>query len=289
MTSATLLLRSTNARRRKDRIMRSLMVLSVLAALTPLILITVDVIRLGASAIRPSFFTQGPPGDVSALGGGALNGIIGTVFMVGIAIALAVPVGILGAVYLVELARDSRFSRSVRFFADVMTGIPSIVFGIFVYSAVVLVMHHFSAIAGGISLALIMWPIVLRTSEEILRLVPHELREASYALGVPQWRTVWKVVLPSAASGLVTGTMLAVARVAGETAPLLFTALGNQFVTTNLNAPMSALPLEIFRGATSAFEAAIQRAWASALTLLVLVLLLSLGGRWIAARREARA
>lgn len=289
MTTATLLLRSTNARRRKDRIMRSLMVLSVLAALTPLILITVDVIRLGASAIRPSFFTQGPPGDVSALGGGALNGIIGTVFMVGIAIVLAVPVGILGAVYLVELARDSRFSRSVRFFADVMTGIPSIVFGIFVYSAVVLVMHHFSAIAGGISLALIMWPIVLRTSEEILRLVPHELREASYALGVPQWRTVWKVVLPSAASGLVTGTMLAVARVAGETAPLLFTTLGNQFVTTNLNAPMSALPLEIFRGATSAFEAAIQRAWASALTLLVLVLLLSLGGRWLAARREARA
>jgi phosphate transport system permease protein len=265
------------------------MVLSVLAALAPLVLIVVDVVRLGAAAIRPSFFTQGPPGDVSALGGGALNGIIGTVMMVGLAIALAVPVGIMGAIYLVELARDSRFARSVRFFADVMTGIPSIVFGIFVYSAVVLVMHHFSALAGAVALALIMWPIVLRTSEEILRLVPNEIREASYALGVPQWRTVWKVVLPSAASGLVTGTMLAVARVAGETAPLLFTALGNQFVTTNINAPMSALPLEIFRGATSAFAASIQRAWAAALTLLVLVLLLSLGGRWLAARREARS
>jgi phosphate transport system permease protein len=218
-----------------------------------------------------------------------LNGIIGTVFMVAIAIAIAVPVGLLGAIYLVEFARENRFARSVQFFADVMTGIPSIVFGIFVYSAMVLVMHHFSALAGAVSLALIMWPIVLRTSEEILRLVPDELREASYALGVPRWRTVVKVVLPAAAGGLVTGTMLAVARVAGETAPLLFTALGNQFVTTNVNAPMSALPLEIFRGATSAFAASIQRAWASALTLLVFVLLMSLGGRWLAARREARA
>jgi phosphate transport system permease protein len=218
-----------------------------------------------------------------------LNGIIGTVFMVAMAIVITVPAGMMGAIYLVEFARGSRFGRSVRFFADVMTGIPSIVFGIFVYASVVAWMRHFSAIAGALSLALIMWPIVLRTSEEILRLVPNELREASYALGVPQWKTVVRVVLPAAAGGLVTGTMLAVARVAGETAPLLFTALGNQFVTTNVNAPMSALPLEIFRGATSAFAASIERAWASALTLLVLVLLLSIGGRWLAARREARA
>ena len=282
--------RISSRRRRVDRGVTALSVFAVLLALTPLIWILIDVTKTGIGAIHGlAFFTQGPPGDPSSTAGGIANGILGTLIMLGVAIVMAVPVGVLGAIYLVEFAPASRFSAAVRFFADVMSGVPSIVFGIFVYSAVVLVMHHFSALAGAVALALIMWPIVLRTSEEILRLVPNEIREASYALGVPQWRTVWKVVLPSAASGLVTGTMLAVARVAGETAPLLFTALGNQFVTTNINAPMSALPLEIFRGATSAFAASIQRAWAAALTLLVLVLLLSLGGRWLAARREARS
>jgi len=244
---------------------------------------------MGAGAIRASFFTQGPPGDASARGGGALNGILGTLIMVGIAVLIAVPAGILGAVYLVEFGARSRFATAVRFFGDVMTGIPSIVFGIFVYSAIVVTTGHYSALAGAISIALIMWPIVMRTSEEMLRLVPNDLREASYALGVPRSRTVIKVVLPSAAGGLVTGSLLAIARASGETAPLLFTALGNQFVSLKLNAPMSALPLEIFRGATTAFSASQERAWASALTLVLLVLMLSIGARVVVARREARA
>jgi len=267
--------------------MRGLMLLAILLAITPLIWIIIDVIKMGVGAIHGlSFFTK-PAVDPTSPTGGIANGIIGTLIMVGLAALIAVPLGILGAIYLSEFSFGSRFSRTVRFFADVMTGVPSIVVGIFVFALLVLG-HSFSAFSGAVALAFIMWPIVLRTAEEVIRLVPHEIREASYALGVPKWKTVLKVVLPTAAGGLVTGSMLAVARVSGETAPLLFTALGNNFTTTRLSDRMSGLPQIIFNGATSAYDVAQKRAWAGALTLIVLILLLTLGSRALFARR-ARA
>ena len=167
-----------------------------------------------------------------------------------------------------------------------MTGITSIMVGVFAYGILVVYMHHFSALAGAFALGLIMWPIVLRTSEEMLGRVPTSVREASLALGTPKWRTVLKVVLPSAAAGLTTGSMLAVARAAGETAPLLFTALGREFISFKITQPMSALPLEIFSGAQSPYPEQIQRAWAAALTLIALVLALTLVARFVTARRS---
>jgi phosphate transport system permease protein len=275
-------------RRAKDVAARTLLTFAVLIALVPLVWILYEVIRQGAGAIRGlTFFTEGPPGSPLLRGGGVANGIIGTLMMVGIALLGAIPLGILGAVWLVEFDHGSFLGRAVRFFGDVMTGIPSIVFGVFVYSMIVVATRSFSAIAGSVALGLIMWPVMLRASEEVLRLVPNEVREASYALGVPRWRTVLKVVLPTAASGLVTAVMLGTARAAGETAPLLFTALGNQFVSFRVDKPMSALPLEIFRGATTAFSAAVERAWAAALTLVVLILVLTTAARLLTARRAA--
>lgn len=279
--------RSTSSRRRiRDGLARSMLLASMFMAIVPLSWILFEVLKRGAGAIRSiAFFTEPPPGFVGSSGGGVANGIIGTLIMVGIALAIAVPLGILGALYLTEFAGRSRFAAPIRFFADVMTGIPSIVFGIFVYTLLVLATGSFSALAGAVSLALIMWPVILRASEEVLKLVPREIREASYALGVPTYRTVLKVVLPTAAGGLVTATMLGTARAAGETAPLLFTALGNQFVATNVTKPMSALPLEIFKGATTAFAAGNARAWASALTLITLILGLTTVARVITRRR----
>ena len=277
----------TPRRRRVDRAVTILSLVAVLLALAPLTWILIDVIRTGIGAIHgASFFTQAPPGDPSSTAGGIANGILGTLIILGVAILIAVPIGILGAIYLVEFAPKSRFAFFVRFFADVMSGVPSIVFGIFVYALIVATTKHYSAFAGSIALALIMWPIILRSTEEILKLVPEDLRLAAHALGAPRWRTTLQVVLPAAAGGILTGAMLGVARAAGETAPLLFTALGNQFVSARLDKPISALPLEIFRGALTVFEQANQRAWAAALTLIMFVLALSLGGRILVARRE---
>jgi phosphate transport system permease protein len=275
-------------RRRTNRLVIGLTIVAVALALIPLGWILLDVAKIGVGAIHgSSFFTQGPPGDPSSPGGGIYNGIIGTLIMMGLAAALAVPMGVLGAVFLVEFARPgSRMASAVRFFADVMSGIPSIVFGIFVYALLVKATNHFSAWAGSVAIALIVWPVILRATEEVLRLVPQDLRQAAYALGAPKWRTILQVVLPAAGSGIMTGSMLGLARGAGETAPLLFTALGNQFVSHEIGAPMSALPLEIFRGATSAYEAQRERAWAAALTLILMVLVLSVGGRWLLARRN---
>jgi phosphate transport system permease protein len=284
-------MKSVSLRRRAaDLTARALLGAGVVAALIPLIWILFSVVRMGIGAIHDlSFFTQPPPGSMALAGGGVANGIAGTVIMVGIASAISIPAGVLGAIYLAEFSPKGRIAGLVRFFADVMTGIPSIVFGIFVYTALVVAMGGFSALAGAVALALIMWPIVLRTSEEVLRLVPGEVREASYALGVPRYKTILKVVLPTAAGGITTGGMLAVARGAGETAPLLFTALGNQYVSFKLARPMSALPLEIFKGATAAFLAGNQRAWAGALTLITLILLLTMTARTLVGRRPKGA
>jgi phosphate transport system permease protein len=273
-------------RKATNRLMLALMALAVLLALVPLVSILAEVAIKGAGAIHGlSFFTQPPPGDATATGGGLANAVIGTLIMVAMATVVFVPVGILGAVYLSEFASDNRLARAVRFFSEVMTGIPSIMVGVFAYGILVVYMHHFSAIAGAFALGLIMWPIVLRTSEEMLGRVPTSVREASLALGTPKWRTVLKVVLPSAAAGLTTGSMLAVARAAGETAPLLFTALGSEYISFKITQPMSALPLEIFSGATSPYAEQVQRAWAAALTLIALVLALTLVARFVTARR----
>jgi len=277
-------------RHRKDRLITRLSAFAVALALIPLGWILYDVAKIGLKAIRSvDFFTQGPPGDPSALGGGIWNGILGTLIIVGLAAAIAVPLGVMSAVYLAEFAKPgSRLASVIRFFADVMSGIPSIVYGIFVYTLIVAATHSFSAWSGSVAIALIVWPVVMRTTEEVLKLVPEELRQASYALGAPKWRTVVQVVLPAAGAGILTGALLGLARGAGETAPLLFTAFGNQFVSSALGKPMSALPLEIYRGARTAFDPAIQRAWGAALTLIVMVLVLSVGARWLLGRR-ARA
>jgi phosphate transport system permease protein len=281
-------MKGVSARRKAtDRLMLGLMALAVLLALVPLVSILVEVAIKGAGAIHGlSFFTQAPPGDATATGGGLANAIVGTLIMVAMATVVFVPLGILGAVYLSEFASNNRLARAVRFFSEVMTGIPSIMVGVFAYGILVVYMHHFSAIAGAFALGLIMWPIVLRTSEEMLGRVPMSVREASLALGTPKWRTVLKVVLPSAAAGLTTGSMLAVARAAGETAPLLFTALGSEYISFKITQPMSALPLEIFSGATSPYAEQVQRAWAAALTLIALVLALTLVARFVTARRS---
>jgi len=268
--------------------MFGLMAFAVLLVLVPLVAIIAAVVMKGIGAIHGlSFFTQPPPGDATAPGGGLANAIVGTLLMVTMASVVFIPLGILGAVYLVEFAAESRLARAVRFFSEVMTGIPSIMVGVFAYAVLVVYMHHFSAIAGALAIGLIMWPIVLRTSEEMLGRVPSAVREASLALGTPKWRTVLKVVLPSAAAGLTTGCMLAVARAAGETAPLLFTSLSSPYISFNVTQPMSALPIEIFFGATSPYPEQIQRAWAGALTLIALVLALTLIARYVTARRSA--
>ncbi|HLF69551.1 MAG TPA: phosphate ABC transporter permease PstA [Actinomycetota bacterium] len=273
-------------RRATDIAARVLLATAVVITLIPLVWIIWSVLHLGIGAIEGlSFFTEPPPGSVALSGGGVANGIIGTLMMVGIAALISIPLGVLGAIYLIEFSQDSVLAKAIRFFAEVMTGIPSIVFGIFVYSVVVVATGGFSAMAGALALALIMWPIALRTTDEVLRLVPSEVREAAYALGIPRWRTILKVVLPTAAGGIATAGMLAIARGAGETAPLLFTALGNQHIALGLGSPMSALPLEIFKGATGAFLAGNERAWAGALTLISLILLLSITARIFAARR----
>jgi phosphate transport system permease protein len=282
-------MKGLSARRKAtNRLMLALMALAVLLALVPLVSILAEVAIKGVGAIHGlSFFTQPPPGDATATGGGLANAIIGTLIMVAMATVVFVPLGILGAVYLSEFGSNNRLARAVRFFSEVMTGIPSIMVGVFAYSIlVILFFHHFSALAGAFALGLIMWPIVLRTSEEMLGRVPASVREASLALGTPKWRTVLKVVLPSAAAGLTTGSMLAVARAAGETAPLLFTALGREFISFKITQQMSALPLEIFSGAQSPYPEQIQRAWAAALTLIALVLALTLVARFVTARRS---
>lgn len=276
------------SRRLKDRVMTVLMGLSIAIALVPLVWILVEVIAKGLAGIHSfSFFTQPPPGIPTSTGGGIYNAIAGTVEMVVIAGLIFIPLGILGGIYLVEFGAGTVLARAVRFFAEIMTGLPSIIFGLFLYLILVVRDQHFSALSGALALGVLMWPIVIRTSEEMLSRVPVEVREASLALGIPKWKTVLNVVLPSASSGLVTGCMLGVARATGETAPLLFTALGNQFTSYSLSSPISSLSLVIYNGALSPYSAQLQRAWAAALTLIAMVLIMTLAARYFAGRRNA--
>lgn len=269
MPSSVRVLQISLRRRVVDRFMTALAALTVLLVLLPLGAIFAYLIYRGFGSISWAFLTQLPK-PVGEAGGGMANGIVGTVFILGIASVMGVPLGIGAGIYLSEYGQN-RFGDLVRFVADVMNGVPSIVIGIVAYGLVVLRQKHFSAIAGGVALAIMMVPTITRTTEQMLLLVPHALREAAYGLGVPRWRTTLSITLRTATSGVVTGIMLAFARVAGETAPLLFTAFGNQFWNLHANQPTAALSLQIFNYAISPFDEWHRQAWAGALVLIVLI------------------
>ncbi len=256
-------------RRGINAVMACLTALSAFIVILPLILILAFLVYRGASAVNLDFFTQLPK-PVGEPGGGMANAIVGTLTLVGLASCLGLPLGILGGVYLAE-SRDRRLPWMIRFLADVLNGVPSIVIGIFAYTVVVLPMRRFSALAGGFALAVIMLPIVLRTTEELVRLVPASLREAALALGIPEWKVMLRIVLPTARAGIITGVMVSIARIAGETAPLLFTAFGNRFWHHGLLQPIAALPLQIFSYAIAPYDDWHRQAWAGALVLIVLI------------------
>ena len=272
---------SARYRRRQavNAVMLTLTGVAAVLTVVPLVLIFFHLLSAGISSLDVEFFTR-TPAAVGEAGGGMANGILGTALLVSLAGAMGLPVAIGAGVYLAE-AEGSRLANMVRFVTDVMNGIPSIVVGIFVWAWVVLSMGHFSALAGGVALAIMLLPMVTRTTEEMIRLVPRELREGGLALGFSRWRTTVGIVLPAARSGILTGVLVALARVAGETAPLLFTALGNQFWSWRLGEPIAALPLQIFVYATSPFEEQNRQAWAGALVLISLVLLVSLTARFL--------
>ena len=271
-------------RKAKNVIMTLVMAGFTLALLIPLVLIFVHIVRMGFSSINLDFFTQIPKPTGEA-GGGMANGIVGSGLLIALASFLGIPVGIFGAIYLSEYG-GNRIANFIRFSADVLSGIPSIITGMVAYTLLVVPMKGFSALAGAFALSLIMVPIVLRTTEEQLKLVPTSLREAALALGVPLWRTTLKVTLRSAMKGVMTGILLAIARIAGETAPLLFTALGNQFWSRKLTDPIAAMPLQIFNFAISPYEDWHRLAWAGALVLVTLMFTLSLTARYCGRSRQ---
>ena len=275
--------RTIRRRRLRSRIMVGLMYTAAVLAILPLILIVIHLLRLGGSAVNWAFFTQmpRPPGEH---GGGMANAIVGTLILLGISSVVGLPVGIGAGLYLAE-KRATPLATTVRFLADVLNGLPSIVMGIFAWELLVKPVNHFSALAGGAALGAMMIPMVTRTTEEMVRLVPISLREAALALGYSRWRTSLSIVLRTALGGIVTGALVAMARIAGETAPLLFTALGNSFWSTSLKAPIAALPLQIFTYAITPYDDWIAQAWAGALVLVAIVFVISLAAR-IATRRR---
>lgn len=257
-------------RRFKDLAARGLCAAMVVAAVLPLLGILGYLFVKGFGGLSWSFFTNLPK-PVGEAGGGMANAILGSLLVLAIGGAIGIPVGVLGGVYLAEFG-DRTFGKVVRFCADVSSGIPSITVGIFIYTLFVLSMKRFSALAGGAALAILMLPTIMRTTEELLRLVPSTLREAGLALGLPKWRMILGVVLRTGASGIATGVMLAVARAMGETAPLLFTAFGSRFLSLKLDQPVGTLPVQIYTYAVSPYEEWHQLAWAAALVLVLLVM-----------------
>ncbi len=256
--------------------------LCTFAVLAPLFMILFFLMRTGLGALNLDFFTH-QPGAAGEPGGGMANAIAGTLALIGMAGLLGIPIGVLGGVFLSEYP-NSRMGYATRLMADVMNGMPSIVMGLFAYTIIVLPMRHFSALAGGIALGVMLIPTVMRTTEEIVRLVPQSLREASLALGIPQWRTMLRVILPTAAGGIVTGVMVGLARIAGETAPLLFTAFGNRFWNWNPLQPIAALPIQLFSYAISPFDDWHRQAWAGALVLVTIVMVINVTARTAAGR-----
>ncbi len=274
--------RSTLGNRRKRRAVSAIMVgltyVAAALATLPLILILFHIGKAGAASLSLDFFTRMPQ-PVGEAGGGMANAITGTLILIGIAAAIGVPIGIGAGLYLAE-HRRSPLANTVRFLSDVLNGIPSIVMGIFAWQLLVRPVGHFSAMAGGIALGAMIIPLVTRTTEEMIRLVPNALREAALALGYQRWRTSLGVILRTAMPGIVTGALVAIARVAGETAPLLFTAFGNQFWSTALRQPIAALPLQIFTYAISPYDEWHSLAWAGALVLIGIVLIISIAARY---------
>lgn len=254
-----------------------------LLVLIPLVLVLFHIVKMGFGSLTLEFFRQipAPPGEA---GGGMANGLAGSVIMILLASIIGLPTAVFGALYLSEFG-NNKFAGVIRFSADVLSGVPSIITGMVAYTLIVLPLKGFSAIAGAFALALIMIPIILRTTEEQLKMVPTALREAALALGVPFWRVSLKVVLPSALSGVITGVLLAVARVSGETAPLLFTALGNQFWSKKLTEPMAALPLQIFSFAISPYQQWHNLAYAGAVVLIFIMFSISLSARFLGSKK----
>jgi phosphate transport system permease protein len=256
-------------RRITDHVMTGAAVLTVILVLAPLAAIFGYLVYRGFGSINWAFLTQTPK-PVGEPGGGMANAILGSAFILALASLIGVPVGVGAGIYLAEFGRN-RFGDAIRFTADVLNGVPSIVIGIVAYALVVLTQKHFSALAGGVALAIMMIPTISRTTEEMLLLVPQALREAAYGLGIPRWRTTLSITLRTATSGVITGIMLAFARVAGETAPLLFTAFGNQFWNLRVDQPTAALPLQIYSYAISPYDEWHRQAWAGALVLIILI------------------
>ncbi len=254
-----------------NHLVTGLAVLSTLLVIAPLIAILAYLIYKGASSLNLAFFTH-IPAPVGEPGGGMANAILGSGIVLGLASLMGIPIGIAAGVYLAEFGRGRLLATAIRFTADVLNGVPSIVMGIAIYSLIVMQQKHFSAFAGGVALAVMMVPTITRTTEEMLATVPHAIREAALGLGVPKWRTVLSVSLKTASPGIITGCMLAFARVAGETAPLLFTALGNQFWSYKLTEPIAALPLQIYAYALSPYDEFHRLAWAGSLVLIVMIM-----------------
>jgi phosphate transport system permease protein len=276
------------ARRRKDRTARALIVAATILALIPLALIVYYLLSKGLDSWSWNFFTTDPTGNTFFAResiGGIKSAILGTIVIVAVAAALAVPIGVGVAIWLVEYGRDGRFAHTVRFFVDVLTGVPSIMFGLFVY--IVLITgtgSSYAAYKGSFALALLMLPVVTRSAEVVLLLVPGALRESALALGAPRWKVIARIVLPTALPGLITGVLLAIARAAGETAPLLFTAAATFKTSFSLGGFMNSLPVQIFNDVTSPTTAVVNRAWGAALALVTMILLLNLFARLISRR-----
>lgn len=266
-----------------NHVATGLAVVSTILVVAPLVAIFVYLIYKGASSLNFAFFTQAPK-PVGEAGGGMANSILGSAILLAVGSAIGVPIGIAGGIFLAEFGRGGRLANTIRFTADVLNGVPSIVMGIAVYSLIVLPQKHFSALSGGVALGIMMIPTITRTTEEMLLMVPHAIREAALGLGVPNWRSVLAITLKTASPGIITGCMLAFARVAGETAPLLFTAFGNQFWSANLNEPIAALPLQIFIYAISPYDEWHRLAWAGALVLIALIVVAVSLVRYVASR-----
>jgi phosphate transport system permease protein len=270
-------------RRGVGNLMVGLMIGAVVVALLPLVFILLDLVLKGAGSLSLEFFTR-TPAPAGESGGGVVHAIVGTLLIVGTASLIGLPIGIAAGIHCAEYP-GSRLTSITRFVADVLNGTPSIVVGVFAWAWIVATQRHFSALAGSAALAMLMIPMVLRTTEEMIKLVPNSLREAALALGYPRWRTSLGIGVRTMLPGIVTGSLLAVARVAGETAPLLFTALGSQYLSYDLNQPMAALPLTVFTYATGPYQEWHRYAWAAALVLILVVFVLSLGARLATRRR----
>jgi phosphate transport system permease protein len=274
----------SRGRRVTDSLMKSAIWISVLVAVVPLGLVTAYVIINGSKVMSWEFLTARIPRQAQSAGGGIGPAIVGTVLITGVAAIMAIPLGVLGAIYLNEYGKQGLLARTIRTMADVMTGVPSIVIGLFIYISWVLLVGKQSSFAGSLALACLMLPVVIRTTEEMLRLVPDELRQASLALGAPKWRMIVTVVLPAAISGITSGALLAIARAAGETAPIVLVVGLTTRTSWGLFDQNTALPAQIFRNASQPFDTAVNRAWGAALTLVVIVLITTLIGRFVASR-----